>query len=125
MNVYEDNIVDPCSLAASTGSDVGSRSFRDAALRRKVSQLIDQLLHTVFSGTGKQKRDLLAMESDPVPTIDSPNGWVFAYEGGAHILFRHCRTDPRFVCRKKYVFLTNRRANCCDSQNGINILFPF
>jgi hypothetical protein len=107
MNVYEDHIVDPCSLAASTGSVVGSRSFRDAALRRKVSKLIDQLLHTVFAGTGRQKRQLTAMmkESEPMPTIDSPNGWVFAYEGGAHILFRHCLTDPQFVCLRG-VFLT-------------------
>jgi hypothetical protein len=29
--------------------------------------------------------------------IDSAEGWEFAFEGGAHILFRHIRKDVRFV----------------------------
>jgi hypothetical protein len=30
-------------------------------------------------------------------TIDRAEGWEFAFEGGAHILFRHVRKDVRFV----------------------------
>jgi hypothetical protein len=82
------------SLATSRATS-GSRSFRDAALRRKVSSLIDVLLHTLQAGTGRQKRPVM---DDSVVTIDSPDGWHFAYEGGAHTLFRYCRADPRFVC---------------------------
>lgn len=30
-------------------------------------------------------------------TIDTPDGWTFAFEGGAHILFRHTTSDQRYV----------------------------
>jgi len=32
-----------------------------------------------------------------VATISSHEGWEFAFEGGAHILFRHTAGDRRFV----------------------------
>jgi hypothetical protein len=85
------------SLAASVPP--GSRSFRDAALRPKVATLIDLLHHILFAGTGR-KRPLTCPIMDNnhlVCTIDSPRGWEFAYEGGAHILFRHVLPHPRFV----------------------------
>jgi len=36
-------------------------------------------------------------EGGSVGSIDTAEGWVFAYEGGAHILFRNTLPDPRFV----------------------------
>jgi hypothetical protein len=36
-------------------------------------------------------------EDEGGATIDVAEGWVFAYEGGAHILFRHVLQNPRFV----------------------------
>lgn len=72
--------------------------------RLKLLTVIDQLLSglvDVIAGTGR--RTLHSFESDGhmnhdenLLTIDSPDGWVFAYEGGAHILFRHTQPDSRF-----------------------------
>jgi hypothetical protein len=38
-----------------------------------------------------------AIAEDVDIAIDSAEGWEFAFEGGAHILFRHIRKDVRFV----------------------------
>jgi hypothetical protein len=82
----------------SSSTKVGSRSFRDVVVRGKVCQLIDILLQTIQAGTGRfQPRPLNRMDdNDVVPVIDSPHGWTFAYEGGAHTLFRNTR-GARFV----------------------------
>jgi hypothetical protein len=82
----------------STSTKVASRSFCDVVVRGKVSQLIDILVETIQAGTGRRHpRPLNRMDdNDKVPVIDSPHGWTFAYEGGAHTLFRYTRGD-RFV----------------------------
>jgi hypothetical protein len=82
-----------------------SRSLRDgSAFSLKLSALIDQLLSglvDIIAGTGRKTQHLITsnlMSQDAGDTtIDSPEGWTFAFEGGAHILFRHTRQDRRFV----------------------------
>jgi len=44
-------------------------------------------------------------QEDQVITITSAEGWVFAFEGGAHILFRYTLPDQRFVSSFPYAFL--------------------
>lgn len=73
----------------------------------KLFALIDQMLSGVvdtLAGTGRRiqrhysRIDLMSQrEEDGQVTVDTADGWVFAYEGGAHILFRHTTKDQRFV----------------------------
>jgi hypothetical protein len=99
----------------SSSEDVGSRySIRDAVFSLKLLALIDGLfsgLVDIFAGTGRtsqhhnhstpnynnNRMNDLAYDCIHL-TITSSNGWVFAFEGGAHILFRHTTKDRRFVC---------------------------
>jgi hypothetical protein len=71
-------------------------------------------------------------DSENLPIINSADGWVFAFEGGAHILFRYTASDARFVRRLPrylcYLLLTtiaSRLASCCDSQSRTNTRCPF
>jgi hypothetical protein len=86
----------------------GPRSFREAAFSLKLSALIDGVfsgLVDTIAGTGRRTSrqfnsiNLMSQNNEPQElTIDTPEGWVFAFEGGAHILFRHTPTpDRRFV----------------------------
>jgi len=44
-------------------------------------------------------------QEDEVIAITSAAGWVFAFEGGAHILFRYTLPDQRFVSSSPSTFL--------------------
>jgi hypothetical protein len=39
---------------------------------------------------------------DTVQTIESAEGWVFAFEGGAHVLFRYTKVPSKFVLHGGY-----------------------
>jgi len=87
----------------------------DAAFGVKLLALIRELFCTVGGGgtvSGSDDRARLLAhrqrrlpmidedskdEEDVDTIIDRPDGWEFAYEGGAHILFRHVSDDTRFV----------------------------
>ena len=98
----------------------------DAAFGVKVLALIRELFctaiggATVGTGTGNEDRARLLAhrhreppmtdedskdEKDVDTIIDRPDGWEFAYEGGAHILFRHVSEDTRFVLSRFIVHL--------------------
>ena len=85
-----------------------TRFIRDGAFILKLSALIDQLvagLVDTVAGTGGKRRHCETAETNLMSqqyessqlTITSPDGWIFAYEGGAHILFRNTSSDRRFV----------------------------
>jgi hypothetical protein len=86
----------------------GPGSFREAAFSLNFLALIDgvfsRLVDTI-AGTGRRtirqfnSTNLMSQNNESQElTIDTPEGWVFAFEGGAHILFRHTPTlDRRFV----------------------------
>jgi hypothetical protein len=113
------------ALATSEGTDVGgSRSFRDAAFSLKLLALIDFVvsgLGDFIAGTGKvaNASDRCCNDSSLMNgigdgmTIDSAEGWVFAFEGGAHILFRNTHRDRKFVCplKLKKVLILCRKVN--------------
>jgi len=107
------------SSKASRTTGGETRLFRDGA-KSKLSALIDQILFgfvdTVLSGTGRGKplwpspsgkrgestdRGIQGgtgmTDEHDVLSIDSAQGWVFAFEGGAHILFKHTLDNPLFV----------------------------
>ena len=85
----------------------GPGSFREAAFSLKLSALIGVFSAFVdtIAGTGIRtlrqfnSANLMSQSNESQElTIDTPEGWVFAFEGGAHILFRHTPTlDRRFV----------------------------
>jgi hypothetical protein len=88
--------------------DVGSHSIHyGATFSLKLLALIDQVfsgLVDTLAGTGRRiqrhynRVDLMSeREGGTQVTVDTAEGWVFAYEGGAHILFRHTTKDRRFV----------------------------
>ena len=82
---------------------------RDAAatFSLKLLALIDECfsrLVDTLPGTGRRSlsqfgsKNLMSQSNeDGTLTIQVPDGWVFAFEGGAHILFRHTTGDRRFV----------------------------
>ena|SRR5947207_15593460 len=83
-------------------------SFREAACSLKLLALIDGVfsgLVDTIAGTGRRtlqqfnSSNLMSQSNESQElTIETPEGWVFAFEGGAHILFRHTPTlDGRFV----------------------------
>ena len=86
----------------------GTETFREAAFSLKLLALIDgvfsELVDTI-AGTGRRtlrqfsSANLMSQNNESQQLIiDTPEGWVFAFEGGAHILFRHTPTqDRRFV----------------------------
>lgn len=84
----------------------GPGSFRETAFCLKLLALIDGVLSCLVAGTGRptirqfSSTNLMSQNNESQElTIDTPEGWVFAFEGGAHILFRHTPTlDRRFVC---------------------------
>ena len=90
----------------STNTGGETRSFRDGAFSIKLLALIDMLVFgfvDILAGTGRTT-ELRAGEDNTVMThededlvIDSPLDWVFAFEGGAHILFRNTSSNPVFV----------------------------
>ena len=73
-------------------------------LLAQINHLFSGLVH-IIAGTGKQTQQHLSGsdnlmshdENTAVLTIDSHEGWTFAFEGGAHILFRQTGLDHRFV----------------------------
>jgi hypothetical protein len=86
----------------------GPRSIRDAAFSLKLLALIDVVsagFVDMIAGTGRDPQHrqynfnnlMNQNNNDQTLTIDSADGWVFAFEGGAHILFRHTINDGRFV----------------------------
>jgi hypothetical protein len=88
--------------------DVGPHSIGyGATFSLKLLALIDQMfsgLVDTLAGTGRRihrhynRVDLMNQrEEDKLVTVDTADGWVFAYEGGAHILFRHTTRDQHFV----------------------------
>jgi hypothetical protein len=136
-------------LSPTTATGGETRLFRDGVLRSfKLSALIDQVVVgfvEILSRTGKNKplfaspgpeedRTLLGegmTYGDEDLVIESPHGWHFAFEGGAHILFRHTLQNPRFV-RSPHPSLelfrltvSCRMVNSCGSQNAINTLFLY
>jgi hypothetical protein len=94
------------SLTAAGGEP---RSLRDGAFKllALIGPVVDGFLE-LFAGTGRLKpRVTLRSEGKVAETamtlgdgdliIESPHGWVFAFEGGAHILFRYTLNHPLFV----------------------------
>ena len=91
----------------------GVRVIRDGSgFSVKLLTVIDELVSGFvesIAGAGNNKsrgRGLCTQEledeqrmsnSVSVATIDSHEGWEFAFEGGAHILFRHTAGDRQFV----------------------------
>jgi hypothetical protein len=91
----------------------GVRVIRDGGgFSVKLLTVIDELVSGFvesIAGAGNNKsrgRGLRTQEledeqrmsnSVSVATIDSHEGWEFAFEGGAHILFRHTAGDRQFV----------------------------
>ena len=92
----------------------GLRALGGLKLLAQIDQLFHSLVDIIIAGTGRQSQRRQPssgtnnglMSQDPysstvLPSIDSPDGWTFAFEGGAHILFKHSPTtvqdDPRFV----------------------------
>ena len=90
----------------------GVRVIRDGGgFSVKLLTVIDELVSGFvgsIAGAGKKSRGrgLCTQEledeqrmsnSVSVATIDSHEGWEFAFEGGAHILFRHTAGDRQFV----------------------------
>ena len=61
---------------------------------------------------GSNGRQRMTSE-DVVASIHSHEGWEFAFEGGAHILFRHTTTDRRFVPPSRSSFFCFCRG-CAD-----------
>ena len=87
-----------------TASGRESRSFRDGAFSIKLLALIDQVYFGFvdsLAGTGRSRllraNDAVMGQKDVELIVDSAEGWVFAFEGGAHILFRHTLKNPKFV----------------------------
>jgi hypothetical protein len=91
---------------------IGQDDDDDAAFGQKLFALIRDLFWSTTSGgqhsqggagtklqAGPQRGSMSgASAAEHVDiAIDSAEGWEFAFEGGAHILFRHIRTDVRFV----------------------------
>jgi hypothetical protein len=93
----------------------GLRALGGLKLLAQIDQLFHGLVDIIIAGTGRQSQrqqhssgtdngHLMSQDacsSAVLPSIDSPDGWTFAFEGGAHILFKHAPTtgqeDPRFV----------------------------
>ena len=96
----------------------GLRAIREGggSISVKLITVIDGLVSGFvesISGAGKtfnssKRGDTLPPEDGPsgrqrmtsedvVASIHSHEGWEFAFEGGAHILFRHTAGDHRFV----------------------------
>jgi hypothetical protein len=82
------------------------RSGRDLRFSVRLLPLIDEALCGLVeclagNGRGRAGQGMVnraAMcdeEAEPMTKIDSSDGWEFAFEGGAHILFRH---NSAFVC---------------------------
>ena len=81
--------------------------FCEATISLKLLALIDIFsgLVDTLAGTGKRiqrplksPEDSMNQENPAIEfTIKASDGWDFAFEGGAHILFRHTTPDPRFV----------------------------
>jgi hypothetical protein len=107
----------------------GPGSFREGAFSFKLSALIDGvfsgLLDTV-AGTGGRtlrrfnSKNLMSQNNESQAlTIDTPEGWVFAFEGGAHILFRHTPTlDRRFV-RSLLIQSVEAVLTCCAEREVV------
>jgi hypothetical protein len=98
-----------------------SRSLRDgSAFSLKLSASINQLLSRlvdIIAGTGRKSQpliihDLMSQDAGDV-TIESPEGWEFAFEGGAHILFRYTRPDRRFVQTPDFLSLKGNYLRLC------------
>lgn len=112
----------------STNTGGETRSFRDGAFSIKLLALIDQLVFGfvgILAGTGRTTELVVARagEDNTVMThededlsIDSPLDWVFAFEGGAHILFRNTSSSPIFVSSPYFTHQTLKKfmikANC-------------
>src|SRR2546423_2972245 len=97
------------STRAEVGGESRTLGLRDAVfsalkLLAQINHLFSGLVH-IIAGTGKQTQQHLSGsdnlmshdENTAVLTIDSHEGWTFAFEGGAHILFRQTGLDHRFV----------------------------
>jgi hypothetical protein len=82
-------------------------SFCEGTISLKLLALIDVFsgLVDTLAGTGKRTQhpiksteDLMNQKTTDIAfTINTSDGWDFAFEGGAHILFRHTTPDQRFV----------------------------
>ena len=96
------------AIGESEAMEAQSRSIiPDAAFSLKllapIGQLFSGLVNTI-AGTGRGPRGqsnsknlMDHVQGRNILNITSPDGWVFAFEGGAHILFRHTTSDQRFV----------------------------
>ena len=93
--------------SAATAAE-GVRVIRDGGFSVKLLTVIDELVsglvESFIAGSGhKQTRTASALRGLPmtdrgvVACIQSHEGWEFAFEGGAHVLFRHTAGDRRFV----------------------------
>jgi len=87
---------------------------RDGAFSLKLLALIDGVfsgLVDTLAGTGrlsppsslKATNLMIQKNEDTEETIDTPDGWSFAFEGGAHILFRNTTSDQRYVSPAKHL----------------------
>jgi hypothetical protein len=91
-------------LAAQDDGGGGSRALGGLGLLAQIDQLFGGLVD-IIAGTGSKSRSARnnslmspAASKGCLARIDSPQGWTFAFEGGAHILFKHMAgQDHRFV----------------------------
>jgi len=72
-----------------------------------IDELVSGFVESIVAGTGTKQTTRVVgapfdgaarmTDSGVVACIQSHEGWEFAFEGGAHILFRHTAGDRRFV----------------------------
>lgn len=103
--------------SAATATE-GVRVIRDGGgggfsvkLLAVIDELVSGLVESFIAGPGnKQTRAASALHGLPmtdmgvVACIQSHEGWEFAFEGGAHVLFRHTAGDRRFVLSLSLLF---------------------
>ena len=89
----------------------GVRVIRDGGgfsvkLLTVIDELVSGFVESIIAGAGNKTRgprtskledEQRMRDSGVVASITSHEGWEFAFEGGAHILFRHTAGDRQFV----------------------------